>query len=381
MISDFVVIGAGIAGASVAARLSESGQVVLLEREERPGYHTTGRSAAFFTVNYGNQVIRGLTTASRHFFLHPPEGFANHPLMSPRGILTIARADQQKEYYSNLGEARAATEEITEVGVDDAVQLFPTLRRDYVAFAHYEPGLYMDVDQIHGGYLRQMVSRGGKLICDAGVRSLNFSNGAWKAVTPNGVYTAPILVNAAGAWADEVASLAGVKPVGLNPMRRTVIIFSGPAGVNLDDAPMVIDVDEQFYFKPEAGKILASPADETPSPPCDVQPEEFDIAVTIERIQIATNMVIGQVEHKWAGLRSFVADRTPVVGFDPEHEGFFWLAGQGGYGIMTSPAMADAAAALATRRTWPEDLIRNGVNADQLAPSRAALLNTNKKSV
>ena len=381
MISDFLVIGAGIAGASVAARLSESGQVVLLEREERPGYHTTGRSAAFFTVNYGNQVIRGLTTASRHFFLHPPEGFAKHPLMSPRGILTIARADQQKEYYSNLGEARAATEEITEVGVDDAVQLFPTLRRDYVAFAHYEPGLYMDVDQIHGGYLRQMVSRGGKLICDAGVRSLNFSDGAWKAVTPNGVYTAPILVNAAGAWADEVASLAGVKPVGLNPMRRTVIIFSGPAGVNLDDAPMVIGVDEQFYFKPEAGKILASPADETPSPPCDVQPEEFDIALTIERIQIATNMVIGQVEHKWAGLRSFVADRTPVVGFDPEHEGFFWLAGQGGYGIMTSPAMADAAAALATRRTWPEDLIRNGVNADQLAPSRAALLNTNKKSV
>ncbi|HIN92263.1 MAG TPA: FAD-binding oxidoreductase [Alphaproteobacteria bacterium] len=379
MITDFLVIGAGIAGASIASRLSEFGRVVLLEREERPGYHTTGRSAAFFTVNYGNQVIRSLTAASRQFFSNPPDGFTNHPLMSPRGILTIARADQFSEYEQNLAGARAVSDDIAEIGIDDAVQLFPTLRRDYVSLAHYEPGLYMDVDQIHGGYLRQMTAHGGTLVCDAEARSIEYVGGVWNVGTPAGVYEAPILINAAGAWADEIASLAGVDPVGLNPMRRTVIIFAGPAGVNLDKAPMVIDVEEKFYFKPEAGKILASPADETPSPPCDVQPDELDIAVTVERVELATNMVIGRIDHKWAGLRSFVADRTPVVGFDPGHEGFFWLVGQGGYGIMTSPAMAHAATALATKQSWPEDLAKNGVCPEKLSPLRPALLKRNEK--
>ena len=379
MITDFLVIGAGIAGASVAFRLSEFGRVVLLEREERPGYHTTGRSAAFFTVNYGNQIIRSLTAASRQFFSDPPDGFTNHPLMSPRGILTIARADQHSEYEQNLDEARAASDDITEIGVDDAVQLFPTLRRDYVSLAHYEPGLYMDVDQIHGGYLRQMTAQGGTLVCDAEAQSIEYVRGVWNVRTPAGVYKAPILINAAGAWADEIASLARVNRVGLNPMRRTVIVFSGPAGVNLDKAPMVIDVAEQFYFKPEAGKILASPADETLSPPCDVQPEELDIAVAVERVELATNMAIGKIDHKWAGLRSFVADRAPVVGFDPGHEGFFWLAGQGGYGIMTSPAMAHAASVLATQQPWPEDLAENGVRPAQLSPVRPELLKTNVK--
>ena len=379
MITDFLVIGAGIAGASIASRLSEFGRVVLLEREERPGYHTTGRSAAFFTVNYGNQVIRSLTAASRQFFSNPPDGFTNHPLMSPRGILTIARSDQHSEYEKNLAEAHAASDDITEIGVDDAVQLFPTLRRDYVSLAHYEPGLYMDVDHIHGGYLRQMTAQGGTLVCDAEAQCIEYDRGVWNVGTPTGIYKTPILINAAGAWADEIASLAGVNPVGLNPMRRTVIIFGGPIGVNLDKAPMVIDVEEEFYFKPEAGKILASPADETPSPPCDVQPEELDIAITVERVELATNMVIGKIDHKWAGLRSFVADRTPVVGFDPGHEGFFWLVGQGGYGIMTSPAMAQAAAALATKQSWPEDLAKNGVCPEKLSPLRPGLLKGNGK--
>jgi len=379
MTADFIVIGAGIAGASVASRLSNFGRVVLLEREAKPGYHTTGRSAAFFTVNYGNQVIRRLTAASRDFFSSPPDGFSNHPLMSPRGILTIARSDQVSKYERNLAEARAASDDITEVGVDEAVRLFPTLKRDYVSLAHYEPGLYMDVDQIHGGYLRQMTAQGGVLACGAEALSIQFVRGIWNVETTSGAYQAPILINATGAWADEVASLAGVRPIGLTPMRRTVIIFPGPVGVNLDEAPMVIDVEEEFYFKPEAGKILASPADETPSPPCDAQPEELDVAVTVEHVERATNMAVEQIDHKWAGLRSFASDRTPVVGFDTVKEGFFWLVGQGGYGIMTSPAIARAAAALATHQSWPEDLVRVGVHPESLSPLRPALIKEKKR--
>ena len=378
MTADFIVVGAGIAGTSVASRLARLGRVVLLEREAKPGYHTTGRSAAFFTVNYGNQVIRRLTAASRDFFSSPPEGFSSHPLMSPRGILTIARSDQASEYGRNLADARAASADITEVDVDEAVRLFPTLRRDYVSAAHYEPGLYMDVDQIQGGYLRQMLACGGTLVCDAEVLSIQWVQGIWNVGTTAGNHQAPILINAAGAWGDEIASLAGVKPIGLNPMRRTVIIFSGPVGVNLEEAPMVIDVEEQFYFKPEAGKILASPADETPSPPCDVQPEELDIAVTVERVERATNMAVERIDHKWAGLRSFVADRTPVVGFDQVKEGFFWLVGQGGYGIMTSPAIARAATALATHQSWPEDLKKIGVYPQSLSPFRSTLIQENE---
>ena len=378
MKTDFLVLGAGIAGASAASLLCEIGHVVLLEREATPGYHTTGRSAAFFTVNYGNKTIRSLTVASRQFFSNPPGDFADHPLMAARGILTVARADQHSEFLQNLGEAKFSSENISEVGADEAVTLFPTLRRDSVAYAHYETGLYMDVDQIHGGYLRQLKVRGGKLVCGANTGSITRVGDVWRVTSSAGVFEAPIVINATGAWADEVAHLAGVTPIGLEPRRRTVIIFSGPPEVDLDHAPMVIDVNEDFYFKPEAGKILASPADETPSPPCDAQPEEVDVAITVERIEAATTMPINQINHKWAGLRSFFADRTPVVGFDPSAKGFFWLAGQGGYGIMTSPAMAQAATALATQQSWPDNLSRNDVRPEDLSPLRSTLKRQNR---
>jgi D-arginine dehydrogenase len=374
MAYDFIVIGAGIAGASAAYELSRAGRTLLLEREERPAYHTTGRSAAFFTLNYGNRVIRSLTATSEAFFSDPPDGFAATPLMRRHAIVTIAREDQRAEFARNLATARATGCDIEELTPEQAERLVPVLRPGYAAFAHLERDAYhMDVDLILGGFLRGLAARGGTLACDAEVEALAREAGVWRVTTRAGGFEAPVVVDAAGAWADDVARLAGLAPVGLEPFRRTVIIFPEPDGVSLAGCPLVIDADERFYFKPDAGKVLASPADETLSPPCDAQPEEIDVAITVERIERATTMRIERIDHKWAGLRSFVADRAPVVGIDPEAEGFVWLAGQGGYGIMTSPAMARIAVALAGAGAWPDDIAALGVRAGDLAPRRRAL--------
>ncbi|MBT05387.1 MAG: FAD-dependent oxidoreductase [Rhodospirillaceae bacterium] len=370
---DFLVVGAGVAGASVSALLSEHGDVVLLEREELAGYHTTGRSAAFFTTNYGNSTIRRLTEASRLFFENPPDGFSDSELMSPHRILTVARGDQRANFVQSFATAQELGSDICRVATSEAEEMCPILRKGYCSDAYLEQGMYMDVSAIHSGFLRKLKLNGGSLLCQSELLSLQRKGDLWFAHTNNGTYQAPILVNAAGAWADQLGALAGAKSIGLVPKRRTVIIFSAPGELVPDNAPMVMDVDEEFYFKPEAGKILASPADETPSLPCDVQPEEIDIAVTISRVEQAMEVSVGQIEHKWAGLRSFVADKTPVVGFDPNKDGFFWLAGQGGYGIMTSPAIAEAATALILGNSWPASLDRIGVDAGELAPGRGAL--------
>ena len=371
---DFLVVGAGVAGASVGAALSEHGEVVILEREERAGYHTTGRSAAFFTTNYGNTTIRRLTEASRSFFEYPPEGFSNSRLMSPHKILTVARHDQRSKFVNSLAAARRSQPDIFEVTAVEAERMSPILRKGYCSAAYLEQGMYMDVNAIHTGFLQKLKRNGGALLCRSELLSMRRKDGLWFVHTKSGIHSAPILINAAGAWADEVGWLAGARPIGLVPKRRTVIIFSAPPNLVPDNAPMVIDVEEEFYFKPEVGKILASPADETPSSPCDAQPEEIDIAVTVSRLERAMKIAVGHIEHKWAGLRSFVADKTPVVGFDPNQDGFFWLAGQGGYGIMTSPAIAEAATALILGNSWPAILDRTGVHSGELAPGRDTLL-------
>ena len=370
---DFLVVGAGMAGASVGASLSEHGTVVLLEREERAGYHTTGRSAAFFTTNYGNSTIRRLTEASRAFFEKPPDGFSNSRLMSPHKILTVARGDQCSQFVKSLVAAKEIGPDICEIGCLEAEQMCPILQKGYCAAAYLEQGMYMDVNAIHAGFLQKLRRNKGTLLCDSELLSLERKDGLWCAHTKTDIHSAPILVNAAGAWADQVGALAGARSIGLVPKRRTVIIFSAPKELVPDNAPMVMDVEEQFYFKPEAGKILASPADESPSSPCDAQPEEIDIALTVSRVEQAIKVSVGHIEHKWAGLRSFVADKTPVVGFDPNQEGFFWLAGQGGYGIMTSPAMAEAATSLILGNSWPDLLDKNGVGEGELTPGRDAL--------
>jgi D-arginine dehydrogenase len=368
---DFLVIGAGMAGASAAFELAGAGRVVVLEREEAPGYHSTGRSAAMFLATYGNAIIRDLTVASRSFFADPPAGFSESPLWAPRGTLTIARADQRHTLREAVTQARRHVPTIEEVDGAEARRLMPVLRADYVAAATFDAeARELDVHAIHGGYLRGLMGRGGEVVTDAEVTALSRNAGTWTAETTAGVFTAPVVVNAAGAWCDEVARLANVAPVGLVAKRRTAITFDGPDAVDVTKWPMVIDVDEEFYFRPEGGRLLASPADATPVPPSDVQPEELDVAVAVERVEAATELSVRRIAHKWAGLRSFVADDTPVIGMDEEADGFFWLAGQGGYGIMTSPSMARAAAGLITEDTLPGDLDERGLEAADLAPGR-----------
>jgi D-arginine dehydrogenase len=368
---DFLVIGAGIAGASAAYELAASGRVIVLEREAQPGYHTTGRSAALFTENYGNAVIRKLTIASRAFLEDPPDGFADNALLSARGLLLIANHDQRDSVRRAMDEAAAVGGPAQQLDGPAIYQLVPVLRVDYVVGGVYDPSARdMDVHGIQNGFLKGLRARGGTLVTDAEVRGLTRRDGRWVAETPAGAFAAPVVVNAAGAWCDVIAGLAGVPPVGLAPKRRTAITFDPPAGLEIDAWPQVIDIDEEFYFKPDAGRIMASPADETPSPPCDAQPEELDIAITIDRIERATTFEVRRVAHSWAGLRSFVADKTLVAGFDDQTEGFFWLAGQGGYGIMTSPAMSRATAGLITSGSLPTDLAEHGLTEADLSPGR-----------
>ena len=368
---DVLVVGAGIAGASAAYELAASGRVIVLERENQPGYHTTGRSAAVYTQNYGNREIRALTLASHSFFNEFPPGLVETPILSPLGALLVAREDQLATLDAALGETQALVSSIRRIDCAEAIEINPSLDPNYVAAAIFEPEARdIDVHALHGGYLKGLRQRGGKLVTNADVTAISRDSGVWTVNTKAGNYSASIVVNAAGAWCDTIAELAGVRPIGLVPKRRTVFIFDPPQGLDISSWPLNIDIDETFYFKPDSGMILASPADETPSPPCDAQPEEIDVAVAIERVQTATNLRVRRVAHKWAGLRSFVADRTPVVGMDEDAEGFFWLAGQGGYGIQTAPAIGCAVAALITTGTLPDDLIANGLHDSDLAPQR-----------
>lgn len=369
--ADYLIVGAGIAGASTGYFLAGQGKTIVLERERQPGYHSTGRSAALYTVAYGTPQVRALTAASRAFYDAPPPGFAEHPLLSPRGELVVDFSGDAAELQRQFLEARAQVPEARLLDADQACALVPVLRRDKVQGALFDPSAAdIDTDALHQGYLRGIRQQGGEIHNDREVLRIARDGDAWLVDCGAEQYRAPVLVNAAGAWCDELARLAGVAPIGLVPKRRAAFTFHGPEGVDCHAWPCVVDLHEAFYFKPDAGQLLGSPANADPVAPHDVQPEELDIAMGIYQIEEHTSLSIRRPAHTWAGLRSFVADGDLVAGYDGQAEGFFWVAAQGGYGIQTSAAMGQASAALIRRQPLPEALTRFGLSEAMLSPAR-----------
>ncbi|WP_340150598.1 FAD-binding oxidoreductase [uncultured Sneathiella sp.] len=378
---DVVIIGAGIAGASLAGELSPGVSVLLLEMEAQPGYHSTGRSAAMFVDTYGPPPIRALSRASADFLENPPERFSEGPLLSRRGVVMIARKDQLTSLETMIADLSdsGGVRRLDAAEIESAI---PILRKGYAAAGFANDRVSdIDVSALHQGYLRKFRSSGGILKSAQEVIELNRTSGRWQVTTTNGSYRAETIVNAAGAWADSIGEMVGAAPIGLAPKRRTAMVIAAPSDINPDRWPMVIDIDEQFYLKPDAGRLLISPADETISPPCDVQPDELDVAICVDRIETAFDLPIHRIDNKWAGLRSFVEDKCPVCGFDDSVEGFFWLAGQGGYGIQTAPALAKIAACLVMQRGIPQEFLDHGLNIADLSPQRDTLKSKEKEKL
>jgi len=369
--TDVLVIGAGMAGASTAAELAGLGRkVVLLERESQPGMHATGRSAALFSETYGGPAVRALTRASRDFYLTPPDGFTDHPLVKLRPAMHVADAAGLPTLHAFATSPDVAAVTHT-LDTADALRRCPILRSEHAVGVVLEYGSQdIEVHGLHQAYLRKLRAHGGQLKTDVMPQALQRRGNVWRAETAAGVFEAPVVVNAAGAWAGEVAALAGASVFEIEPRRRTAVLVDAPQNMDIADWPFVIDAAELFYFKPDAGRLLLSPADETPSPPCDAQADEMDVAIAVDRFEQATTLEVRHVRHRWAGLRTFVHDRTPVIGFDPKAEGFFWVAALGGYGIQTAPGVGKLAATLiATGKLSPE-LEDHGVNLTDLAVER-----------
>ena len=362
---DVIVIGAGIAGASIAFFLAPHARVAVLEREAMPGMHSTGRSAAMFMESYGPAQVRALTRASRRFLEAGADGDA--PFLSPRGALFIASAARLDTLQALHASLRNEGGDARWLDSSEALERVPVLRADAVAGALLDNAACdIDVDRLHQHFLRSARRHGAQLVVDAEVQALVYGNSRWTVSTPTRPFTAPIVVNAAGAWADVLAALAGAAPLGLQPCRRSAFTFTPPQGIDVRHWPCVADIDERFYFKPESGVLLGSPANAAPVPPHDVVAEALDIATGIDRIEQASTLTIRRPLRTWAGLRSFVPDGALVGAFDDALPGFFWCCGQGGYGIQTSPAMGAACAARVLGEALPAHLADEGLGFDDL---------------
>lgn len=369
---DIAIIGAGIAGTSVAALLAPHRRVLLLERESQPAYHSTGRSAAMFMESYGPPAVRALTRASRDFYLQPAGTFAPTPLLAPRGALYVAAPEQTALLREKFDTLAPGCPDLQCLDPVQTLAMVGCLRPERVAGALLEPGaMDIDVHVLHQAYLRQMRHHGGVLRCDAGLRSARRTGAVWQLTLAQGdPVQARTVVNAAGAWADEVGVLLGARPIGLVPHRRSAFTFAPAPDVAFRDWPVVADVEQHWYFKPDAGVLLGSPANADPTTPHDVVAEELDVATGIHNIEAATTLRIRRPLRTWAGLRSFVADGEMVIGPDASCEGLFWLAGQGGYGIQSAPGAALLAASLLLQAPLPEELQRQGVDPDTVSPQR-----------
>ncbi len=347
MDTDVVIVGAGIAGVSLAAELAPRRRVVVLEQEHAPGYHATGRSAALLAPNYGGALLAALTAASEKHLRRPPAGFAEHPLLRPQPILFFGRNDQVSQLDAIAKELRATDVLCERLSAAQAAHFAPVFRDDYLGGGVLMPGsASIDVDALLQGYARIARANGAQFRLNARLERGERSRGVWRLQTSNGPLTASLLVNAAGAWADVVAEACDVAPLGFTPLRRTGVIVDAPETWPIRALPACIDVTEDFYFKPDAGRIMVSPADETLSPPTDAAADDYDVAVAINRLTDACKIDVRRVRSTWAGLRTFSPDRNPVAGHSCGGDGFFWLAGQGGAGVQTAPALARIAAAL-----------------------------------
>lgn len=372
-IFDVAVVGGGIAGASFAYRVAGHRSLVLLEAEAQVGYHSTGRSAAEFSRQFQNETTGLLADASYDFLANPPEGFADVPLLIPRGNLVIASEERLPKLDAAFREVIATSAQSRPVSIEEAIAMVPFLRPDYMAGAFYDPACWdMEVESILQGYLRGARRNGADIRTGSPVSAVERDGGIYRLQTPQGPILARRIVNTAGAWADRLAVLAGLAPLGIVPHRRTAITVDVPADYDLAPMPGVNEVDEDFYFKPEAGKLMVSPADATPSDPCDAQPEDIDVAYAAHFLEQSTTLPVKTISHKWAGLRSFTADKLQVVGFDRNDPDFFWLAGQGGSGILTSPALSEWAAGLFLEGTPPERLVDLGLEPGIFSPRRLA---------
>ncbi|MGN6820648.1 MAG: NAD(P)/FAD-dependent oxidoreductase [Sphingomonas sp.] len=358
MIYDIAIIGAGIAGAALAAEVAPHAKVLIIEAEDVAGYHATGRSAAFWEETYGGPGVQPLTAASRA----PLEagGF-----LQPLGSLHIGRESER-------GLIEGLLTQFEDTGVDlslvDPRERIQGLRPEWT-LAVWEPSCaYIDVAGLHAAALSRAKKAGAELVVDAALTAAQRSGDHWQLDTRAGRFTATVLVNAAGAWVDQVAAMAGVAPIGIQPLRRALVQLRVDPPVP-DDAPHVAHIGGDFYFKPESGgRLWLSPHDEVPSAPGDVQPEEIDIAIAIDRLEQVVDWRIERVERSWAGLRSFAPDRLPVYGFDNRVPGFFWCAGQGGFGIQTAPAASLVAASLLLG-TAPDPLVAE-IDRDRYTPAR-----------
>lgn len=363
---DILVIGGGIAGLSAAAALSQHCKVTVLEAEEQVGYHSSGRSATMLHYFLGDRLVRALTLASRGFIESPPDGFGDVPLGHSMPVLIHAREGERDALDVLEAEIRqfADLDRLDAAGVH---ALCPLLREDAVHGLVDRKAIRLDAHAMLQGNLREVRSCGGELHGCTRVSGIQRLGKYWRVSSETGAtFTAPIIVNAAGSWADRIASVAGVQPVGLEPKRRTIITFDAPPGANLDGLPFAKTIPDELYFAPESGRLFASPMDEVPSEPTDAQPDEYEVALAAHRMEERTTVQVRQIHSKWAGLRTFTADRHPAVGFAPDAEGFFWLAGQGGFGLQTSPAIARITASLIVGEPWPIA----EVSAEELSPAR-----------
>lgn len=368
---DVAIVGGGIAGLSLANFLAPHRTVAVIEREDGLGYHSTGRSAAEFVLRYNAPEVCKLAAISKTFFDQPPEGFSDIPLLKQRGGVMIANAEKAARLETVFAEESAANPDLKRLTVDEAIARVPILRRDYVASAFYDPNFWdIEVDNLLQGYLRGARRHGAEVIERSDVTAARREADGWVLLTSAGEIRAQVIVNAAGGWADPVATLFGVPPAGIVPHRRTAITVDLPAEIDALTLPEINEIDEDFYMKPEGGRLLASPADATPCEPADVQPEEIDVAWAAHYVEEATTVPVRRIFKSWAGLRSFSPDKLPVIGYAKDRSDFFWLAGQGGYGILTSPALGALAANLLIGAPAPESFAANGLTPNAFSPER-----------